>query len=34
MPAAPVKWKYKAIYHVGDQQVGLWSNEATITVGG
>ena len=34
MPAALTKWKYKAIYRVGDQRVGLWSNEATLTVGG
>lgn len=24
--AAPAKWKYRAIYRVGDAQVGLWSN--------
>ena len=34
MPAVPVKWKYRAIYHVGDQRVGVWSDEASITVGG
>ena len=34
MPAALTKWKYKAIDRVGDQRVGLWSNEATLTVGG
>ena len=34
LPATPSKWKYKAIYHVGDQRVGLWSNKVTITVGG
>jgi hypothetical protein len=33
-PAAPAKWTYKAIYRVGDSQVGLWSNPVTITVGG
>ena len=33
-PAAPVKWKYRAIYRVGDAQVGLWSNTVEITVGG
>ena len=33
-PAAPAKWKYRAIYHVGDQQVGLWSAEASVMVGG
>ena len=34
LPAAPVKWTYRAIYHVGEQLVGLWSNETSITVGG
>ena len=34
MPAALTKWKYRAIYRVGDHRVGLWSNEASITVGG
>ena len=34
LPATPTKWKYKAIYRVGDQRVGLWSNEVSITVGG
>ena len=33
-PAAPAKWKYKAIYHAGDQQVGLWSAEASVMLGG
>ncbi|MFA6560763.1 MAG: hypothetical protein WCV00_02515 [Verrucomicrobiia bacterium] len=33
-PASPTKWKYRAIYRVGDEQVGLWSNEMSITVGG
>ena len=33
-PATLTKWKYKGIYRVNDQQVGLWSNEVTITVGG
>ena len=33
-PAAPVKWTYKAIYRVGDAQVGVWSNLVSITVGG
>jgi len=33
-PTTPVKWKYRAIYRVGDQQVGLWSDEKSITVGG
>ena len=34
MPAAPVKWTYRAGYRVGDQRVGEWSAETTITVGG
>ena len=34
LPATPTKWKYKGIYRVGDQRVGLWSNEVSITVGG
>jgi len=33
-PATLTKWKYKGIYRVNDQQVGLWSNEVSITVGG
>jgi hypothetical protein len=32
-PATPTKWTYRAIYRVGDAQVGLWSNVVTITVG-
>ena len=31
-PAAPVKWTYRAIYRVGDAQVGVWSNPVTVTV--
>jgi hypothetical protein len=27
-------WTYKAIYRVGDAQVGQWSNPVSITVGG
>ena len=34
LPAAPVKWKYRAIYRVGDAQVGVWSNTVEIMVGG
>ena len=34
MPAAPVKWTYRAGYRVGDQRVGEWSAETAITVGG
>jgi hypothetical protein len=33
-PAAPAKWTYKAIYRKGDSQVGQWSNEVSLTVGG
>ncbi len=33
-PAAPTKWTYKAIYRVGDAQVGLWSLPVSIVVGG
>ena len=32
-PATPTKWKYRAIYRKGDAQVGVWSNEVSITVG-
>jgi hypothetical protein len=34
LPATPTKWKYRAIYRVGDAQVGVWSNTVEITVGG
>ncbi|MBI5687476.1 MAG: hypothetical protein HZC54_20580 [Verrucomicrobia bacterium] len=34
LPTTPAKWKYKAIYRVGDQRVGVWSQEVAITVGG
>ena len=33
LPATPTKWKYRAIYRVGDAQVGIWSNTVEITVG-
>ena len=33
LPATPAKWKYRAIYRVGDAQVGVWSNTVEITVG-
>ena len=33
-PAVHAKWKYRAIYRVGDFQVGIWSNTVEITVGG
>ena len=34
LPAALTKWTYKAIYHLGDHQVGQWSSEVSVTVGG
>ena len=34
LPATPTKWKYRAIYRVGDAQVGQWSNTVEVTVGG
>ena len=34
LPAAPVKWKYRAICRVGDEPVSLWSEDVSITVGG
>ena len=34
LPATPTKWKYRAIYRVGDAQVGQWSNTVEIVVGG
>jgi hypothetical protein len=33
-PAALTKWKYRAIYRVDDHQVGQWSAEASVSVGG
>jgi hypothetical protein len=33
-PATLAKWKYRAIYRVGDAQVGVWSDVKEITVGG
>ena len=33
-PATLTRWKYRAIYHADDAQVGLWSAEASVTVGG
>lgn len=32
LPATPVKWTYKAIYRLGDVQVGLWSKPVSVTV--
>ena len=34
LPATLAKWKYRAIYRVGDAQVGIWSSRQEITVGG
>ncbi len=34
LPATAAKWKYRAIYRVGDARVGVWSAEASIAVGG
>jgi len=34
MPSTPTKWKYRAIFRVGDQRAGQWSNDMSITVGG
>lgn len=33
-PATLTKWKYRAIYRVNDSQVGQWSSEASVSVGG
>ena len=33
-PATPTRWKYRAIYRVSDAQVGQWSAEASVMVGG
>ncbi|MBI5383513.1 MAG: hypothetical protein HZA90_02370 [Verrucomicrobia bacterium] len=33
-PAAPTKWTYRAIYRLGDSQVGQWSQPASLTVPG
>lgn len=33
-PAAPTKWTYRAIYRVGDAQVGQWSSPVSVMVGG
>lgn len=32
-PATAAVWKYKAIFRVGDQRVGQWSDVVSITVG-
>ncbi len=33
-PAALTKWKYRDIYRVDDHQVGQWSAEVSVNVGG
>lgn len=33
-PSTPTRWKYRAIYRVGDHQTGQWSAEKSVTVGG
>lgn len=33
-PSTLTKWKYRAIYRVGESRVGQWSAEASVTVGG
>ena len=32
-PTTPARWLYRAVYRVGDERVGLWSQEAVVTVG-
>lgn len=34
VPAALARWTYKAIWRVGEVQVGLWSNPVSTVVGG
>jgi hypothetical protein len=31
-PTTPAIWTYRAIYRVGDAQVGVWSNPVSVTV--
>jgi len=31
-PATPTKWTYWMIFRVGDQRVGQWSSEVSLTV--
>lgn len=33
IPATPTKWRYRAVYRVGDARVGQWSNPVSIAVG-
>jgi hypothetical protein len=32
-PSTLAQWKYRAIYRVGDTQVGLWSETVAVPVG-
>ena len=32
-PATAAKWTYKAIFRIGDQRVGQWSDEVSLAVG-
>ncbi|HEY1770451.1 MAG TPA: hypothetical protein VGG02_09380 [Chthoniobacterales bacterium] len=32
-PATPAKWTYRAMYYVGDNGVGQWSDPASVMVG-
>lgn len=34
LPATLTQWKYRAIFRVDDEQVGQWSTEVSIAVGG
>lgn len=34
MPAQATIWKYKGIYHLHNEQVGQWSQEVSVHVGG
>jgi hypothetical protein len=31
-PTTPAKWTYRAIYRVGDEQVGQWSAPVSVAV--
>jgi hypothetical protein len=31
-PTTPATWTYRAIYRVGDNQVGVWSQTVSVTV--
>ena len=34
LPTTPTKWKYRGRYRVGEDPIGLWSAEVSLTVGG